>query len=34
LPVGSSASSSFGSVESARAIITRWRSPIESESAR
>ena len=32
--MGSSASTSFGSVESARAIITRWRSPIESCSGR
>src|ERR1700733_10881801 len=33
LPVGSSASSKRGPVESARAIITRWRSPIDSVSA-
>ena len=30
LPVGSSASSSFGSFASARAIATRWRSPADS----
>ena len=30
LPVGSSASSSPGSPTSARTIVTRWRSPIES----
>ena len=33
-PVGSSASTSFGSVASAIAISTRWRSPIESCSVR
>jgi hypothetical protein len=30
LPVGSSATTSFGSTDSARAIVTRWRSPIDS----